>query len=164
MKPDSYSQLFTENYRHLLAIAARCIRREGARGGLEPAALVTELWLRLARCRELTIADSAHFQALATRIMRRILVDHARARAARKREMPIPWPRALCRSEPEGALAVKNALATLAAELPEEARIVKLRWIHGYSEQESAAILSHSYRTVRRRLSKAHTRLKELLV
>src|SRR6476469_235012 len=82
---DARTELFATIYPQLQEIAARLLRRERSDHTLEPAALVNEVAIRLLGSGPIAYNDRTHFFALAAQIMRRILVDHARARVAEKR-------------------------------------------------------------------------------
>ena len=86
--PDAESKLAPLVYGHLHRLAARCMRRERPDHTLQPTALVNEAYLRLVSQNETTWRDRAHFFGVAARLMRQILVDHARARQAGKRGGP----------------------------------------------------------------------------
>src|SRR5262245_39112440 len=78
-------QLVTLVYNELRRLAAACMRRERVDHMLQPTALVHEAWLRLVEQREWNLENRAHFFGMAAQLMRRILVDHARAANAEKR-------------------------------------------------------------------------------
>ena len=163
---EAESALFAAVYDRLHAIARMCLRNEPQGRSLGPTGLLHEAYLRFAKA-SITLNDSAHFRAFIARVMRRLLVDRARARKAAKRDLtfrPSDY-HDLVQTEKDAdeILAVDRAMEQLAREHPDEARIVELRWFAGYSEDECAAILSISVRTVRRRWRLARTRLKVLI-
>ena len=127
---------------------------------LQPTALVNELYLRLIERREASWQGRAHFFAFAARVMRRILVDHARARDAAKRggEMiTVTLDEALDVPVAGGVdlLALEDALERLAALDAEQARIVELRFFGGLSARETAEALGVGEATVHRRWASA---------
>lgn len=142
-------------YDELRRQAARCLRRERHEHTLRPTALVHEAYLRLAGQRDTDWQSRRQFFAIAARQMRRVLVDHARARGARKRAGG--WRRVTLE---EGAaavppqdldiLALDDALRELATVDPERARMVELRFFGGLTLDETAEALSVSEATVTR--------------
>jgi len=139
-------------------MAARQLARERPGHTLNPTGLVHELYLRLVDQRSASWANRAHFFAIAARLMRRILVDHARARGARKRGgsiMLISLGAAGEEAAPDDAavadvLAIDEALERLAAFDPEQVRIVELRFFAGLTVEETAEVLGRSPRTIKR--------------
>lgn len=121
---------------------------------LQPTALVHEAYLRLAGPRETPWANRGHFYAAAAQAMRRILVDSARSRAARKaREgatAKLPDVQALAGESPETILAVDAALSRLEVDDPEAAAVVRLRFFAGLSVDQTAQSLGISPRTCAR--------------
>jgi RNA polymerase sigma-70 factor, ECF subfamily len=149
-------QLFSALYDRLCRIGARYLRHERADHTLEPGALVNELALRLLGSAPLSYADRAHFLAVAANMMRRILIDHARARNADKRggvQQRIDlssidgW-----RAAPAGedVLLLEDALSRLERADARAARVVELRFFGGLREEEVAEALGVSVITVKR--------------
>ena len=129
---------------------------------LQATALVNEAYVRLVDGTVVDWQDRAHFLAVAARIMRRILVDHARARGARKRgggDARVTFDEALLVTvEPrENFVALDDALEALAKFDERKSRVVELRFFGGLSVEETAAVLKVSVDTVMRdwRLAKA---------
>lgn len=159
---DAEAELIPLVYRRLRKIAASRLQRENPRHTLQPTALVHEAWLRLAKLPEIDWQDRSHFFAVSATVMRRILVDHARASHARKRGDswdPVSIDAAILPS-PERApeiLALDEALDRLSALDARQARIVELRFFAGMTEEEAGAALGISARTVKRdwRIAKA---------
>jgi RNA polymerase sigma-70 factor (ECF subfamily) len=155
-------QLLPIVHTELRRIARRALRRERVDHTLQPTALVNELYLKLVGQRSASWANRAQFFAVAAQLMRRILVDHARAQAAAKRGGSSPR---LSLSEAGASvvepalevLAVDRALTRLAKLDPDQARIVELRYFSGLTVEETAHVLGTSPRTVKRewRLAKA---------
>lgn len=151
-------------YPELRRIAGRQLRHERSDHTLQPTALVHELFLQLVDQRSATWENRTQFFAVAARLMRRILVDHARGREALKRG----GGATRLALEPEGAdamvdpvaaevLAVDQALGRLAARDPDQARMVELRFFGGLSVEETAHVMERSARTIKRewRIAKA---------
>jgi len=129
---------------------------------LQATALVNEAYLRLVDARTLTLRDRAHFFALSARIMRRILVDHARARRSGKRgglAARVTFDEALIVvAEPSQELvALDDALEALAKFDERKSRVIEMRFFGGLSVEETASVLNVSADTVMRdwRLAKA---------
>ena len=149
-------------HRDLHQIAQRCMAGERAGHSLQATVLVNEAYLRLVDAKAVAWHDKAHFLAVAARVMRRILVDHARARRAQKRGGPatkVTFDEALVVSnEPrEDFVALDDALEALAAFDERKSRVVELRFFGGLSVEETASVLTVSPETVMRdwRLAKA---------
>jgi len=149
------NQLTTLVYRELHQMARRYMKDERAASALQATALVNEVYLRLVDVQRVEWQHRAQFFGLAARLMRRILIDAARARGAVKRgggvfrvdidETPLLAP------EPNGfILALDAALESLARLAPRQATVVELRYFGGLSEEETAEVTQSSCRTVRR--------------
>jgi RNA polymerase sigma factor (TIGR02999 family) len=159
---DALEQLLPIVYAELRRVARRALRRERVEHTLQPTALINELYLRLVQQRSATWENRAQFFGVAAQLMRRILVDHARAHAAAKRGGSSPR---LSLSEAGNVgvepalevLAVDRALTRLAKLDANQARIVELRYFSGLTVEETAHVLGISPRTVKRewRLAKA---------
>jgi RNA polymerase sigma factor (TIGR02999 family) len=149
-------------YLELRRIAAIHLRGEAARHSLQPTALVHEVYLRLIRIKEVDWQSRSHFFAVSATLMRRILVDHARANRAAKRgdgERAISFDEGLfaARERSPEVLDLDDALTRLAYLDQRQAKIVEMRFFGGLSEDEVAEVLGISSRTVKRdwRLAKA---------
>jgi RNA polymerase sigma factor (TIGR02999 family) len=148
-------ELVPELYRELHRLAERAMRGERADHTLQPTALVHEAYVRLVRSPGEPTADHRAFLALAARVMRQVLVDHARTRRRGKRgggalrvtlgglETPDP-------ATPFDLLALDEALDRLARVSEQQVRIVELRYLGGLSVEESAAVLGVSPTTIKR--------------
>ena len=144
-------------------IASRQLRRERPEHTFEPTALVHEAYLRLVDQRQATWENRAQFYGVVAQVMRRILVDYARARSARKRggsAILVSLDAAAQESgDPQVAdiVAIDDALQRLAARDPEQVRIIELRFFAGFSVEETAHVGGRAPRTVKRewRLAKA---------
>src|SRR5688572_26603992 len=149
-------QLLPLVYQELRRIAARQLRGERGDHTLAPTALVHELYFRLVDQRRATWENRAHFFGLTAQLMRRILVDHARARHAGKRggsATRVSIEHALDKADPAGAqevLAIDQALVRLGELDPAQARIVELRFFAGLTVEETAHVIACSPRTVKR--------------
>ncbi len=142
-------------HQELKRVAHRQMRRERANHTLQTTALVNEAYLRLVECQQVDWKSRAHFLALTSRLMRRILVDFARSRDSRKRggeEQVVTLDEGLIGSPGRGQdlLALDAALATLSAEDDRKGRVVELRFFGGLSVDETAEVLETSRRTVLR--------------
>jgi len=129
---------------------------------LQATVLVNEAYLRLVDAKNVAWHDRAHFLAVAARVMRRILVDHARARYAQKRgghAAGVTFDEALLvTNEPrQDFVALDDALEALAAFDERKSRVIELRFFGGLSVEETASALNVSPETVMRdwRLAKA---------
>jgi len=140
-------------YAELRSLAASFLRAERRDHTLQPTALVHEAWLRLAGQHRAVIHDRRHFLAVAATAMRRLLVDHARARNAVKRRRPPDL--ALTVSGPEPGippldlLALDEALDRLHALSERQARVVEMRCFAGLPVEDVAVILEVSPGTVK---------------
>ncbi|MFN8176443.1 MAG: ECF-type sigma factor [bacterium] len=149
-------RLFPLVYEELRAIAGSLLRRERPDHTLQATELVHEAYRRLVDSSRCEWNGRAHFFAVAGRAMRRVLVDHARRRGAGKRGgrwQKVPLERALevgAEDADEITLALGEALERLEAVQPEKARVVEMRFYAGLNEEECAAVLGVSRRTVAR--------------
>jgi len=155
-------------YGELRSRAAAYLRHERADHTLQPTALVHEAYLRLFGQRRVSWQNRAHFYSIASNQMRRVLVDHARARLALKR--PSSALRVELSEQPSAAIrhlievvSIDEALESLALEQPRQAKIVELRYFGGLSEREVAEHLSLSRATVTREWQTARVWLFERL-
>ena len=167
---DALGRLVPLVYRELRQVAARYLQAERTGHTLQPTALVHELYLRLVEQDRADWKDRAHFLAVAAKLMRRILVDYARARAAAKRdgmaarieiaglELGGEEPRA------EEILAVDEALDRLAELDPQQTRVVELRYFAGLTVEETAEAIGISARTVKRDWAMASAWLRNELL
>jgi RNA polymerase sigma-70 factor (ECF subfamily) len=152
---DALDRLIPLVYAELRRIAARRLRAERGDHTLQPTALVNEAYVRLVERPNADWQDRAHFLACAARLMRQILVDHARDRRAEKRggdRVRVTLGEDVMRTgEPEvDVLALDSALERLAAQDEEKGRIVELRYFGGLSNEETAEALGISPRSVNR--------------
>ena len=153
---EALEQLMPVIYEECRQIAARQLRRERREHTLNPTSLVHEMYLRLVDQRRANWQNRAQFFGIAAQLMRRILVDHARARRAQKRGGSAMFVSlADVSDEADDArvadvLAIDQALQRLAAVDAEQVRIVELRFFAGLSVEETAHVLGRSPRTVKR--------------
>lgn len=152
-EPGAAEQLTPLVYRELRDLAAAFLRQERAGHTLQPTALVHEAYLRLVDATGLGAIDQSHFVAIAARSMRRVLVEHARAKDAEKRgggarPVQLETHCAIVDGPDIDLLALDEALTRLEALDPRHARVVELRYFGGLSMEEVAALLAVSKRTV----------------
>lgn len=159
---DAHDRLVPLVYRELRRIAAAHMRRESAAHSLQPTALVHEAYLRLIKVTQVDWQDRAHFFSVASTLMRRILVDYARANRAHKRggDEKTLWLDEELMPSPGRApeiVAVDDALNKLAKVEGRPAKIIEMRFFAGMTEEEIADVLGISTRTVKRdwRMAKA---------
>jgi RNA polymerase sigma-70 factor, ECF subfamily len=158
--PNAQEELLPLVYRELRRRAAGQLRRDRRDHTLQPTALVHEAYLRLVGQRDVDWQSRTHFFALASRMMRRILVDHARARAAAKRPdgaLRVTLDGNLASVDPRGCdlLTLDQALSELAHLDLRQESIVELCYFGGLTEVEIAGTLSVSRSTVARELRSA---------
>lgn len=155
--PGASERLMAVIYAELRGLAASYMRRERDDHTLQPTALVHEAFLRLVRQRETSWQNRSHFFGVAAQAMRRVLLDHARARGRLKRRDLDPLPLAMI--DPGGdapatdvldLIAVDDALARLEVLDPRAARVVEARFFAGLSVEETAEALGLSTPTVKR--------------
>jgi RNA polymerase sigma factor (TIGR02999 family) len=143
-------------YEECRRIAGRQMRGEREEHTLSPTALVNELYLRLVDQRRTTWSNRAQFFGIAAQLMRRVLVDHARARRAEKRDggrlvVSLEAADDLATPSPlTDVLAIDEALLRLGQIDPDQQRIVELRFFAGLTVEETAHVLGRSPRTVKR--------------
>jgi RNA polymerase sigma factor (TIGR02999 family) len=147
-------------YDRLRAIARQRLRAEPERHSLDTTGLVHEAYLRLVEGPAATLTDRSHFLALASRVMRHLLVDHARARRRGKRGggvAPLELAEDAWVSDPEldAAVELDEALERLEQLDQRQSRILEQRYFGGLSLEETAAALGLSLATVKRELRSA---------
>ena len=149
----------------LLKIARSYFRREPADHTLQPTAVVNECYLRLIDRNRVSWKDRSHFFAFAASTMRRILVDHARARKAAKRgegvaALTLSAAEQLQSKETLDVLALEEALETLSNLDERQSRIVELRFFAGLSIRETAEAMGLAVATVNRDWASARAWLR----
>jgi RNA polymerase sigma factor (TIGR02999 family) len=152
-------------YDELRRLARRYLRRERPDHTLQSAALVNEAYLRLIRQEHPQWQNRAHFFGVAAQLMRHILVDHARNRAAAKRGAGAPRLTldpdiALPQERDVDLIALDDALNQLAALDPQQSRLVELRFFGGLSIEETSVVLGVSPATVKREWATARAWLQ----
>ncbi|HLH02439.1 MAG TPA: sigma-70 family RNA polymerase sigma factor [Bryobacteraceae bacterium] len=152
-------QLMPLVYAQLRRLAAGCLSGERQRDTLPATALVHEAYLRLVNC-ELGFNDRVHFYAVAARILRHILVDHAKAAHRQKRgggavKLPLDEAVAVENASSPAILELDEALHSLAQRDQRKSDIIELLFFGGLTYEETAAALKVSPATVHRELSMA---------
>lgn len=160
------SKLFLLLEVELHKIAERFMRKERPDHTLQATALVNEAYVKLAH-QQIAWQDRAHFIAVAARVMRQILVDHARRRVAAKRDgghrIELEKSGAFAEAKPEKLLALDQALLRLTEWDPRQSQVVEMRFFGGLTEDEIAEVLGVSSKTVKRDWSLARAWLEEQL-
>ena len=152
----AHEELLRRVYDELKRMAAAQMRRERGGHTLQPTALVHEAFMRLLGQTRVDWRDRTHFFGIAAAMMRRVLVDHARARLADKRahqKVTLTGGTELFADEalpPEKLLDLDRALDRLAASFPRAASVVELHFFSGLEFAEVAAALEVAPRTVMR--------------
>jgi RNA polymerase sigma factor (TIGR02999 family) len=142
-------------YDELRRLASAYLRRERANHTLQPTALVNEAYLRLVDQQKVEWQNRAQFFGLAARLMRNILVDHARSHQAAKRggrQLSVSLSRAdrVSKEPAIDLVALHETLERLAANDEQKGRIVELRFFGGLTIEETAEVLEISHATVER--------------
>jgi RNA polymerase sigma factor (TIGR02999 family) len=163
--PEALDQLMPLVETELRRLAGHFMRNEQPGNTLQPTALVNEAYLKLIDQRNAKWQNRAHFFAISARIMRRILIDHARTQARRKRggdaeridlsEVAVVTP-----AKSEELLALDDALRRLAEIDPVKSQVVELRYFGGLTVEETAEILKVAPITVIRYWNLAKAWLK----
>jgi RNA polymerase sigma factor (TIGR02999 family) len=149
------SRLMSLVYGEFHARAAHYMRSERPDHSLQPTELVNEAYLRMMQDRAIDFQSRAHFFATASIAMRRVLVDHARSRAAAKRpggKARVDFNDFMAADSPrlEQMLILDEALTRLSEMDPRQARLVEMIYFGGLSQEEAATVLGISVRTVKR--------------
>ena len=142
-------------YEELRRLARNYLRRERADHTLQPTALVHEAYLRLVDDSSVSWQNRAHFYGIAARLMRQILVDHARTHNAQKRggleqKFSLEEARDLAAPGPVDLVALNGALDSLAQTYPRKSEVVELKFFGGLEANEIAEVLQVSEKTVLR--------------
>lgn len=161
--PGAFDRLVEIAYPELRRIAHQQLGRRGPGETLESAALANEAYLKLLRAGGIECENRVHFLALCAQVMRRIVIDHARQRAAVKRggaAVPVPLDEVAVAGRGADAVDVLDldaALDALAALDPRKGRLVELRYFAGLTLEEAADVLEISVETAKRywRMAKA---------
>jgi RNA polymerase sigma-70 factor, ECF subfamily len=152
---DALDRLTALVYPELRRIARRNLEQRRAGNSLDSAALTNEAYLKLANAGGIGCENRAHFLALCSQVMRRILVDHARRRGYGKRggnAVQVPLDEVLLIAQEHGVevLALNDALDALARIDNRKSRVIELRCFGGLSIDETAEVLEVSADTVKR--------------
>ena len=154
-------------YPELRALADRQLRGERANHTLQPTALVNEAYLRLSGLERMDFQDRSHFVRMAARVMREVLVDHARRRQADKRDgghrVTLTGLDVAEEAGNVDALALDGALTRLEQIDPDKARVVELRYFGGLTIEETAEAMGSSPATVKRHWQSARAWLFDAL-
>ncbi|ARA93889.1 MAG: sigma-70 family RNA polymerase sigma factor [Bacteroidetes bacterium] len=166
---DAVGRLLPQVYDELRRIAHQRLRQHRPGQTLNTTALVHEAYLKLVDQTQVTWNDRAHFFALASRAMRFILVDHARARTAQKRggrQVPLPLDAvqvAAADAQAAELLSLNQALDRLAEHDERLARVVEYRFFGGLTYEEIAEVTGRSVPTVKRDWQRARAWLYRLM-
>jgi RNA polymerase sigma factor (TIGR02999 family) len=166
---DAWARLIPLVYKELRRLAGHYMRDERASHTLQPTALVNEAFLRLVGQDRADWQNRAQFIGVAAQFMRRILVDHARRRAAAKRPSvavtldEARFDKAVGIGQAEEILAVDEVLERLAHLDAQQARVMELRYFGGLSVEETAEAIGISPRTVKRDWAMARSWLRQEL-
>lgn len=161
-------RLFDLVCRELRAEAHRQMRRQPEGHTLQTTALVHEAWLRLVRLTGSDWADRRHFLAVASRAMRSVLVDHAKARHRKKRDpggrkLPLDVVTVAYEERSGDLLSLDAALTRLGEVDPDAVRVVELRFFGGLAMPEVARVIGCSQRTAERQWTFARAWLRKEL-
>jgi len=152
--PSGIGELLPQIYEELKGIAGAYLRQERADHTLQPTALVHEAYMRLADQTQVPWSDAAHFRAITARVMRQVLVDHARKHAAAKRGGPdrvrvtLSGHAAPAPSDEMDMLELDEAMQRLHALHERKARVVELLYFGGMTHAEAARVIGVSQKTV----------------
>ena len=164
------AELTPRVHRELHVIAKAYLGRERGNQTLQPTALINEAWLRLlGQSQALRWENRAHFFGIAARLMRIVLVDHARSRAAAKRggaDEPVTLDEtlAICPNRTPEVLEVSEALDELAKVDERKAKVIELRYFGGMQREEIATALGLTVATVKRDLRLGEAWLRRFLL
>ena len=155
-------------YDELRRLAASYLRRKGGPQTIQATALVHEAYVRLADQSSISMENRAQFYGLAAKVMRDILVDHARKRLSAKRggdqlRLSLTEAERFGRKPEVELVALDDALKVLAATNPQHSRVVELRFFGGLTIEETAQLMSLSHATTERHWSFARAWLRREL-
>ena len=165
--PEAEAELMERVQGELRRLAASYMRRERGGQTLQPTAVVNEAYIRLLPQRGVSWENRSHFFGIAAKMMRRVLVDHARRRNAAKRDAGPGEPVSISgvasparEADHVDVLALHDALSKLADLDPRQSEIVEMRFFAGLTVEEIAEVLDISEATVKREWSTAKMWLK----
>lgn len=165
--PAARDRLVAVLYPELRALADRQLRGERANHTLQPTALVNEAYLRLSGLDRMDFQDRRHFVRMAARVMREVLVDHARRHQAAKRDgghrVTLTGLPLVAEDADVDALALDAALQRLEQLDAGKARVVELRYFGGLTIEETADAMGSSPATVKRQWQMARAWLYDAL-
>ncbi|HTB15324.1 MAG TPA: ECF-type sigma factor [Bryobacteraceae bacterium] len=154
-------------YSNLRGMAAAHLHRESGSQTLDPTALVHEAYLRLVGDSDPEFQNRAHFLGVASRVMRQILVDRARARNAYKRQggarVPLDDDLIFTGERAAMVVALDDALSDLERQDPEKARLLEMRYFGGMTAEDSAALLGVPLHKINRQMKLAQAWLRREL-
>lgn len=166
-RPDAIERLFDVVYPQLRQIAGALFRGERPENLLQPTCVVNELFLKLIRQRSLRFEDREHFYSLSARLMRRVLLDHAREQGRKKRDggisVPLDEKLAWIDARQVEIMDLDRVLDELEELDPRKCRLVELRFFLGFTADETADLMGLSKATVDRELKFARGWLYERL-
>jgi RNA polymerase sigma factor (TIGR02999 family) len=147
-------------YAELRRIAGAFMREQPPGHTLQPTALINEAFIKLFHDTHPAVADRVHFMALMSRVMRQVLVDHARAHRAAKRgagEREVEWDTRIdvgggTETEQVELLDLHRVLELLEREEPELAQVIEMHYFGGMTAEEVAVALARSAHVIRHRL------------
>jgi RNA polymerase sigma factor (TIGR02999 family) len=153
-------------YEELRRLARHYMRRERPGHTLQTSALINEAYLRLVDQQNISWKSRAHFFGISARLMRQILVDHARAHNYAKRggdqqKIPLDEMASIGKDRAYEIVALDDALQSLSSIDPQQTRIVELRFFGGLTIEETAEVLGISHATVEREWSMARAWLRK---
>ena len=156
-EPQAFEQLVPLVYPHLREVAAAYMRRERNPGAMQATVLVHELYLRLLKQNRTVLSDRSHFYTFAAKVMRLILIDHARetnalSRGGDLRRVPLSEDLAWVDIDSAEILQLNIALNQLEEFDKQKAQMVELRYFLGCTAEETASIMNLSKATVDREL------------
>jgi RNA polymerase sigma factor (TIGR02999 family) len=161
---EAFQALIPLVYQELRRIAQHHLSHERSDHTLQSTALVHEAYLRLMRQDPTEIENRAHFMAVASRLMRQILVDHARGHRAAKRggglKLELKEAMSLQKAPNVDLIALDTALNELARLDPQQSRIVEMRFFGGLSIEDTAEVIGLSRTTVKREWATARAWLR----
>jgi RNA polymerase sigma factor (TIGR02999 family) len=165
---ETFDHLVPAVYDELRAVARRQLSARGPGNTLSTTELVHEAYLKLLEQQRVTWRDRTHFVALASVVMRHVLVDRARARLADKREghrqrISLDSELIAADEQPEAMVQLNDAIERLALVDPRLARVVDCRFFGGLTDDEIAEALNVTRRTVQRDWVKARLLLRRAL-
>jgi RNA polymerase sigma factor (TIGR02999 family) len=154
-EPSALDRLMPMVYEELRRLASAYMRRQRPGHSLQTVDLVNEAYMRLVDSSRVNWQDRNHFYAIASQIMRRLLVDSARKRNSQKRggghaQITLDDNLEIAGGSGTDLVALDEAMKRLAVLNPRQSRIIELRYFGGLTEEETAEVLGVSSRTIRR--------------